>query len=48
MNSVVPIRGGDVVKIYLAKHSIPNSRYPTVTSSFFVESVFDTHDRRRS
>jgi uncharacterized membrane protein YbhN (UPF0104 family) len=37
----VPIRGGDVVKIYLAKHSIPGSRYPTVTSSFFVESVFD-------
>src|SRR6476469_5502566 len=41
VNSVVPIRGGDVVKIYLAKHSIPGSRYPTVTSSFFVESVFD-------
>jgi uncharacterized protein (TIRG00374 family) len=41
VNSVVPIRGGDFVKIYLAKHSIPGSRYPTVTSSFFVESVFD-------
>jgi uncharacterized membrane protein YbhN (UPF0104 family) len=41
VNSVVPIRGGDVVKIYLAKHSIQGSRYPTVTSSFFVESVFD-------
>jgi uncharacterized membrane protein YbhN (UPF0104 family) len=41
VNSVVPIRGGDVVKIYLAKNSIPGSRYPTVTSSFFVESVFD-------
>jgi uncharacterized membrane protein YbhN (UPF0104 family) len=42
VNSVVPIRGGDVVKIYLAKHSIEGSRYPTVTSSFFVESLFDT------
>jgi uncharacterized membrane protein YbhN (UPF0104 family) len=41
VNSVVPIRGGDVVKIYLAKHSIEGSRYPTVTSSFFVESIFD-------
>src|SRR5919109_1720407 len=41
VNSVVPIRGGDVVKIYLAKHSIEGSRYPTVTSSFFVESLFD-------
>jgi len=41
VNSVVPIRGGDVVKIYLAKNSIEGARYPTVTSSFFVESVFD-------
>jgi uncharacterized membrane protein YbhN (UPF0104 family) len=41
VNSVVPIRGGDVVKIYLAKHSIEGSRYPTVTASFFVESIFD-------
>ena len=42
VNSVVPVRGGDVVKIYLAKHSIEGSRYPAVTSSFFVESLFDT------
>src|SRR5437016_10458124 len=42
INSVVPIRGGDVVKICLAKHSIAGSRYPAVTSSFFVESLFDT------
>jgi uncharacterized membrane protein YbhN (UPF0104 family) len=41
VNSVVPVRGGDVIKIYLAKSGIPNSRYATVTSSFFVESVFD-------
>ena len=41
VNSVVPVRGGDVMKIYLAKPAIPNSRYPTVTSSFFVESIFD-------
>jgi len=41
VNSVVPIRGGDVLKIYLAKTSIPKSTYPAVTSSFFVESIFD-------
>ena len=29
------------MKIYLAKHSIEGARYPTVTSSFFVESIFD-------
>lgn len=42
VNSVVPARAGDVTKIYLAKHGIPNSTYPAVTSSFFVESLFDT------
>ncbi len=42
VNSVLPARGGDVVKIYLAKQSVPNSTYPAVTSSFFVESLFDT------
>jgi uncharacterized membrane protein YbhN (UPF0104 family) len=41
VNSVLPARGGDVVKIYLAKQSVPNSTYPAVTSSFFVESIFD-------
>ena len=41
VNSVLPARSGDVAKIYLAKHSVPNSTYPAVTSSFFVESVFD-------
>jgi uncharacterized membrane protein YbhN (UPF0104 family) len=42
VNSILPARAGDVTKIYLAKHSIPSSTYPAVTSSFFVDSVFDT------
>ena len=42
VNSVLPARAGDVTKIYLAKQSVPNSTYPAVTSSFFVDSVFDT------
>ena len=42
INSIMPARAGDVTKIYLAKQSIPNSSYPAVTSSFFVDSVFDT------
>src|SRR5687767_3053909 len=41
VNSVLPARGGDVAKIYLAKQNVPNSTYPAVTSSFFVESIFD-------
>ncbi|MGC1799078.1 MAG: lysylphosphatidylglycerol synthase transmembrane domain-containing protein, partial [Solirubrobacterales bacterium] len=42
MNSVIPVRAGDAVKIFLAKRSIRRSTYPTVVSSFFVGSVFDT------
>lgn len=42
MNSVVPARVGDAVKIFLTKRSIRRSTYPTVVSSFFVGSVFDT------
>ncbi|MFL5906619.1 MAG: YbhN family protein [Solirubrobacterales bacterium] len=42
LNSVVPARLGDAVKIFLAKRSIRRSTYPTVVSSFFVGSVFDT------
>ncbi len=41
INSIFPIHGGDVVKIYLAKKSVPNSSYVTVGSSFFVEAIFD-------
>src|SRR3954447_5218003 len=42
MNSIVPARVGDAVKILLAKRSIRRSTYTTVVSSFFVGSVFDT------
>ena len=40
-NNVVPARGGDVIKLFLTKTSIPNSSYPAVGSSFFVEAIFD-------
>ena len=42
MNSIVPARVGDAVKIFLAKRSIQRSTYTAVVSSFFVGSVFDT------
>ena len=42
LNSIIPARVGDAVKIFLAKRSIRGSSYPTVVSSFFVGSVFDT------
>jgi uncharacterized membrane protein YbhN (UPF0104 family) len=40
-NSVVPARGGDVVRLFLTKTSVPRSSYPAVGSSFFVEQFFD-------
>ena len=40
-NNVIPARGGDVMKLFLVRSSIPNSSYPAIGSSFFVEAVFD-------
>jgi uncharacterized membrane protein YbhN (UPF0104 family) len=40
-NNVVPARGGDVIKLFLTRSSIPDARYPTVAAAFFVESIFD-------
>jgi uncharacterized membrane protein YbhN (UPF0104 family) len=40
-NSVVPARGGDVIRLFLTKSRIPNSSYPAVASSFAVELIFD-------
>ena len=42
VNAIVPARGGDVVKLYLVKHrAVPESSYPTLTSSLVVETLFD-------
>jgi uncharacterized membrane protein YbhN (UPF0104 family) len=40
-NSVVPARGGDVVRLFLTKTRVPNSSYPAVASAFSVELLFD-------
>lgn len=40
-NSVIPARGGDVIRIFLTKSSIPNSSYPAVGAAFTVELIFD-------
>ncbi len=42
INAILPARAGDVTKIFLVKRQIPGSSYPAVTSSFLVQSVFDT------
>jgi len=40
-NAVIPARGGDVVRLFLTKISIPRSSYPAVAASFVVEAIFD-------
>ena len=40
-NNVVPARGGDIIKLFLTKTSVPNSTYAAVGASFFVELGFD-------
>jgi uncharacterized membrane protein YbhN (UPF0104 family) len=40
-NSVIPARGGDVVRLFLTRSSVPESTYPAVAASFAVEMIFD-------
>jgi uncharacterized membrane protein YbhN (UPF0104 family) len=40
-NNVVPARGGDLIRVFLTKSSVPHSSYPAIASSFAVEMLFD-------
>ncbi len=40
-NNVIPARGGDIVKVFLVKRSVPNSSYPAIGAAVCVEAVFD-------
>jgi uncharacterized protein (TIRG00374 family) len=40
-NNVVPARGGDIIRLFLTRSSVPGSSYPAIGASFAVESVFD-------
>jgi uncharacterized membrane protein YbhN (UPF0104 family) len=42
INAVLPAHAGDVTKVFLVKRQIPGSSYPAVTSSFLVQTIFDT------
>ncbi len=41
VNSIVPARGGDVMKVYLAHRSMPKAAYTTITSSLLAETLVD-------
>jgi len=40
-NSVIPARGGDVIRLFLTKTSVPRSSYPATGATFVVEIGFD-------
>jgi uncharacterized membrane protein YbhN (UPF0104 family) len=41
VNSIAPARGGDLIKVYLAKQRLTGSAYPTLGSTLLVETLFD-------
>ena len=41
LNSVLPARGGDVMKIYLVHRRAPDTPYTTITTSLLAETLFD-------
>ena len=40
-NSVAPARTGDLVKLYLVRHRVPGSHYPTLAPTLAAETVLD-------
>ena len=47
MNGILPARGGDAVKIVLAKRSVERSSYPAIISSFARPGAVRLRDRGR-
>jgi uncharacterized membrane protein YbhN (UPF0104 family) len=41
VNSIVPVRGGDVLKLYILKRRIEGATYATLASSLLVETIVD-------
>jgi uncharacterized membrane protein YbhN (UPF0104 family) len=41
VNSIVPARGGDVVKLYLVKQRVSGSKYTALAPTLIVETMFD-------
>jgi uncharacterized membrane protein YbhN (UPF0104 family) len=41
VNAIIPARGGDVVRLYLAKHRVEGSTYTTLVSCSLLQTIFD-------
>ena len=44
VNAIIPARGGDAVRLYLAHRAVPGSTYTTLASTLLVLSIFDIGD----
>jgi uncharacterized membrane protein YbhN (UPF0104 family) len=42
VNAIIPARGGDLLKLYLVKHRVVETTYPTLGATLLVETLFDT------
>ena len=42
VNSILPARGGDLLKALLVKRRVPASNFPTIAATLIVETLFDT------
>ncbi len=42
VNAIVPARGGDAVRLYLAHRAIPGAAYTTLASTLLVMTIFDS------
>jgi uncharacterized membrane protein YbhN (UPF0104 family) len=41
-NAILPGRGGDLLRLYIAKHRVEGSTYPTLGATLLAETIFDT------
>ena len=41
LNAITPARAGDVLKLFLVKHRVEGSTYPTLAATLVVETLFD-------
>jgi len=42
VNAIVPARGGDVLRLYIAHRAVPTATYTTLASTYLVMSIFDS------
>jgi uncharacterized membrane protein YbhN (UPF0104 family) len=41
VSAIVPVRGGDVLRLFIVKRRIEGATYPTLAASLLVEAIFD-------